>query len=116
MNMTHQLSQIINPVLPDLLGRGGSEAGPPAIGAIISGFIGIFLIFSFVAAFINLLLGGFDWITSGGDKTKLQSARDRLTNSLVGLIIVSAAWAIMMIVGNFIGIEFPNLKIPVIGS
>jgi hypothetical protein len=75
----------------------------------------LFLV-AFVFAFINLLLGGYDWITSGGDKTKLQSARDRITNAIVGLIITGAAWAVMTLVGEFLGIGFPDMPIPTIGG
>lgn len=110
------LAQITNPVLPGALGSGGNTTGPSALGSIIGSLVGVFLILSFMAALLYMLLGGFDWITSGGDKAKLQSARDKITNSLVGLIVVGASWAVMMIVSNFIGIDFPNLPIPIIGN
>ncbi len=110
--MTKYLAQITNPVLPTTLGSGGSEAGPPAIGSLISGLVGVLLIVSFLGALLFLILGGFDWITSGGDKAKLESSRDKITNALVGLVIVGAAWALMTVVGNFLGIQFPNLQFP----
>lgn len=113
----HTLAQqIINPVLPGSLGSGGGDAGPSAIGSLISGFIGAFLIFSFIVAFMYLMLGGFNWITSGGDKTKLQAARDEITNAIIGLVVVSAVWAIMTLVGGFLGIHFPNLQFPTLGG
>jgi len=111
----NRLAQIVNPVLPHTLGQGGSEAGPPAIGSLISGIVGALLIFAFFAAFLYLMLGGFNWITAGGDKTKLQAARDEITNALIGLVVVGAGWAVMTLVGNFLGIEFPNLQLPTIG-
>lgn len=107
---------IVNPVLPGSLGSGGNEAGPPAIGSLIGSLIGIFLILAFVTAFIYMLMGGFDWITAGGDKAKLQGARDKITNAMIGLIVVGSSWAIMMIVGSFLGIDFPNLPIPTVGN
>lgn len=110
------LAQIVNPVLPQNLGQGGNEAGPPAIGSLISSFIGAFFIFAFVAAFFYLLIGGFNWITSGGDKAKLEAARNQITNALIGLIIVGAGWAMMSLVGGFLGIEFPNLQLPIVGQ
>jgi hypothetical protein len=112
--MNKNLAQIVNPVLPGSLGQGGNEAGPLAIGSLISSLVGVFLILAFISTLLYMILGGFDWVTSGGDKTKLQSARDKITNALVGLIVVGASWAVMMIVGNFIGIDFPNLPIPTI--
>lgn len=113
--MNH-LAQIINPVIPGSLGSGGSEAGAPAIGALISGLIGAFLIIAFILAFLYFLLGGFNWITSGGDKAKIETARNQITNALIGLIIVGGAWAMMTLVGNFLGIQFPDLQFPAIGQ
>ncbi|MFZ5534643.1 MAG: hypothetical protein ACOY3M_00635 [Patescibacteria group bacterium] len=110
------LAQIVNPVLPGSLGRGGNDTGPSALGSIISSLVGVFLILALISTFLYMMLGGFDWVTSGGDKTKLQSARDKITNALVGLVVVGASWAVMMIVSNFIGIDFPNLPIPVVGN
>jgi len=112
-----QLAQgIVNPVIPSNLGSGGNATGPSAVGEIISGFVGAFLIFAFFAAVFYLLLGGFTWITSGGDKAKLQASRDEITNAIIGLIVVGAAWAVMTLVGGFLGIEFPNLVFPTIGQ
>ncbi|MBP9814128.1 hypothetical protein KBC80_02940 [Candidatus Woesebacteria bacterium] len=112
--MNIQLAQITNPVIPSSLGSGSNEAGSAAIGSIVGAIVGLLLVAGFVAAFIYLLMGGFDWITSGGDKAKLQSSRDKITNAIVGLIIVSSVWAIMTLVGQFVGIDFPNLPIPTI--
>lgn len=114
--MTRQLTQITNPVLPGSLGSGGNSAGTNAIGMLIGNFIGAFIIFAFIVTVFYFLLGGFEWITSGGDKAKLQSARDKITNALIGMIIVGASWAIMTLVGGFLGIQFPELQIPTIGG
>ena len=114
MNMPQSLAQITNPVIPGSLGSGGNEAGPAAVGAFIGSIVGILIIGAFVLAFVYLLLGGYDWITSGGDKAKLQAARDRITNAIIGLIVVAAAWAVMMLVSGFVGVDFPNIPIPTV--
>jgi hypothetical protein len=110
------LAQITNPVLPGNLGSGGQEAGSSALGAVLGATIGVIMVLSFVVTFIYLLLGGFDWITSGGDKTKLGSARDKITNALIGLVVVGTVWAITTLVSQFIGIDFPNLPIPTVSN
>ena len=97
-------AQICNPVLSPLIGCGGSAAGGTIVGSIISALTGLFLIGGTIATLLFLLLGGFRWITSSGDKQKLQTAQDQITNAIVGLIIMTAAWAIMMLVGQFTGI------------
>jgi hypothetical protein len=51
-------------------------------------------------------IGGFNWITAGGDKAKLQSARDRLTNALIGLVVVVGGWAVLALAGQFFNVDF----------
>ncbi len=58
-----------------------------------------------VAMFFNLVIGGIQWISSGGDQKALDSARRRLTNAVVGLIIVVAAYAIALILEKVFGIR-----------
>jgi len=43
---------------------------------------------------ILMVYAGFIWMTAKGDQQKVQKAKDILTNSLIGLIIVMAAYAI----------------------
>jgi hypothetical protein len=42
-------------------------------------------------------------MTSMGDKHKLQEARDRIVNALIGLVIVIAGWGVLALVGQFFG-------------
>jgi len=52
--------------------------------------------------FLYLIWGGIDWITSGGDKTKTEGARNKITAAVIGLIILAAAWAILSLALNFL--------------
>ncbi len=85
------------------------------IGQLISAVVGTLLIVAALLAFLYLILGGIKWITSGGDKAGMEEARNKITHAIVGLIIVGAAWAIMTLIQNFLGvtiiggtIEFPK--------
>jgi len=75
------------------------------IGALISAVVGTLLIVSALITFVYLILGGIQWITSGGDKTAMEAARNKITHAIVGLVIVASAWAIMALVQNFLGIS-----------
>lgn len=75
------------------------------IGQLISALVGTLLIIAALLAFLYLILGGISWITSGGDKAAMEAARNKITHAIVGLIIVGAAWAIMVLVQSFLGIE-----------
>lgn len=81
-------------------------------GKLIGGTIGLILIISALAAFIFLIWGGIQWITSGGDKTGVEAAQHKIQAALLGLFIVFAAWAIMLVAGQFLGFDLGNLKIP----
>lgn len=117
--MNHILAQIHNPVLPDIIG-GGKNAdyttGGTALGKLIGQLVGALFIAGFLLAFVFLIMGGFSWITSGGDKTKLEKARDEITNSLMGIVVVAAAWAISVLVAKFFGLDLTKLPIPSIGQ
>lgn len=85
------------------------------VGQLISAVVGTLLIVAALLAFLYLILGGIKWITSGGDKAGMEEARNKITHAIVGLIIVGAAWAIMTLVQNFLGVsiiggqlEFPQ--------
>lgn len=74
------------------------------VGQLISAVVGMLLIVAALMAFLFLIMGGIQWITSGGDKAGMEQARNKITHAIVGLIIVGAAWAIMTLVQNFLGV------------
>lgn len=83
------------------------------LGRLLSGAIGAVLVLASLATFLYLILGGFQWITSGGDKAAVESAQKRIQAAILGLFIVFAAWAIMLIVEQFFGISIlRGIKIP----
>lgn len=74
-------------------------------GGIISGAINLVLILVALVFFFILVLGGLKWVTSGGDEKKVGAARAQITNALIGLAIVFAAWAIMKLIETVFGIS-----------
>ncbi|MCB9801833.1 MAG: hypothetical protein H6774_01970 [Pseudomonadales bacterium] len=55
--------------------------------------------------FVYLIWGGIEWITSGGDKGKTESARNKITAAIIGLIILAASYALLRIALEFIGVD-----------
>jgi len=43
---------------------------------------------------ILIIFAGFKWMTSGGNEEDIKKAQKLLTNSIIGLIIILAAWSI----------------------
>ena len=82
-------------------------------GGIISGAVSLVLIVVALVFFFILVWGGLKWVTSGGDEKKVGEARAQITNALIGLAIVFAAWAIMKLIGTIFGIDIlKGLTIP----
>ena len=75
------------------------------INNMVSGAITMVLIVVSLIFFFILVIGGLKWITSGGDEKKVAAARAQITNALIGLVIVFAAWAIMNLIGAIFGIK-----------
>lgn len=81
-------------------------------GKLIGSIVGIALTLATIAAFGFLIMGGIQWITSGGDKAGVESAQHRIQAALIGLLIVFATWALFTVIGRFLGIDVFNLVIP----
>lgn len=54
---------------------------------------------------LYLLYGGFHLMTSGGDPKAIQEAKGKITNSLIGFIIIFLAYWIVQILGQVLGLE-----------
>lgn len=61
--------------------------------------IGAILVFGF------LVWGAIEWITSGGDKSKVEAARNKISNAVIGLIVLAATTALFVVVEEFLGID-----------
>ncbi len=75
------------------------------LGLFISRALTYALAIAGILVFVYLVWGGIQWITSGGDKSKTEEARSRITAALVGLAIVATAWAVIQLVSYFFGIN-----------
>ena len=85
---------------------GGPNAGLEGVSKIISTVIGAMTIVAGIWFLFQFLVGGFNWISSSGDKAKLEDAQKRITNAFIGLVIVVAAWTILAIVSIITGVDF----------
>jgi hypothetical protein len=60
---------------------------------IILGFLGII-------AVLIVLYGGFIWMTSGGDPTKIEKAKKILINAVIGIIVILSSFIIVSFIIN----------------
>lgn len=99
---------ITNPALgPSLQTKSGQQFFSDLLPRIVGlGFLIGVLIFFFV-----MIVGAIGWITSGGDKAAIESARGRITNAIVGLIILFALFALVGAIENFFDVNILSLDI-----
>ncbi len=74
----------------------------------IGGLLSLVMVIASLALLLNLVWGALTWVTSGGEKGKLDEARQRMTNSVIGIVILSSVLVIFMMVQYFLGIEVLN--------
>ena len=73
------------------------------VGSLISSGFSLLLIIAGLIAFAYILMGGIQWITSGGDKGGLEAARNKIIHAIVGLVVVASSWAIVLLLQNYLG-------------
>lgn len=79
-------------------------------GVVTFGFIAGGLIFVFMFIF-----GAIGWMTSGGDKQKLEQSKGRIGNALVGLVILFSLFAVINLVEYFFGVDILNIDLESLG-
>ena len=63
-----------------------------------------------LAAFIMLVWGGFQWLTSVGSPAKISDAKERITSAFLGLMIILASFLILKVINpDLITLKLPGL-------
>lgn len=82
------------------------------IGPVVSSIVTIMLIAAALIALFFLIWGGIRWITSGGDKAKVDTARQTIIASIIGLIIALLAYFVITLVLGVFDLSLTNLTLP----
>ena len=75
------------------------------LGLIISEFLKYFFPFAGLALFVYLLIGGFTYLTSGGDQKAMEKAQGQITNAVIGFAIIFVAFWVVQIFEFIFGIQ-----------
>lgn len=84
---------------------GGSTA---TLSTLINPLITNALIFIGLTAFIVFIFSGFNYITSNGDKAKVEQATNTLQYAIMGIVLAAVAYVITQLVGRVGGFDFTN--------
>lgn len=80
------------------------------IESLISNIISFITVVAGVVFIFFFLIGCINWITSGGDSSKVASARNRIVQGIIGLIVLTVSYTLIALIGNVIGIDILNLN------
>lgn len=96
LSATQALAQLGQVEIPD-------QGYASDIGAIISSMLNLVMLIAAILVFMYLIWGGIEWITSGGDKSKTENARNKITAAIVGLIVLAASYALLQLALSLLG-------------
>ena len=51
-----------------------------------------------ISAFVMLVWGGVQWLTSAGSPAKITDAKDKISSAFFGLLIILASWLILQVI------------------
>jgi len=73
---------------------------------IIGSIINVLLGFLGVVFLVLLLYAGFTWMTAGGDTEKVTKAKTMITQAVIGLVIITAAFTIStFVLGSLVNVS-----------
>jgi len=102
---------IVNP----LLKNGQQQVDDPFLytNNVVQTIFSILFIIGVIYFIWNFLMGAFRFINQGSDPQKVETARNQLTNSFLGLVIMFLLFAILKFIGYVTGIkELDTLVLP----
>lgn len=93
---------------------GGVPSEVGKTGDFFSAIVRLFMIMAGIFSLWQFLSGGFQFISSGGDKGKITEATQKITMSIIGLVTMTGSFILIAIVsqllfGNPTAILNPNI-------
>jgi len=100
----------------DVVGTITVPSGIPSqvggIGSFLTVIIRFFIIIAGLFTLWQFLSGGFTFITSNGDKAKITEATNKITMSLIGLVVIAASFIIIAIASQILFGSFTAILSP----
>lgn len=86
--------------------QGAKEGTATTVQTAIGQIIGLALSFVGVIFLLMMIVGGFMWMTAGGNEDQTGKAKKILTSAIIGLVLIFAAYAITAFVTGTLGTAF----------
>lgn len=83
-----------------------------ALECIFGVILNLVVRFAGIALFLMLVIGGFKYLTSGGNPEETGKAAKTITTAILGLVLLLGAWLIILLIQEITGIELTKFVIP----
>lgn len=115
LRQTDVSADISNPVIGDLGTSEDTSSGSKFITYAVYLWRASITIGS-LAVILFFLLGAFGWITAGGDKGKIEEARNKMTNAVIGLVLLVSSFVLLGFMSKLLfGDNFNILRLTIPG-
>lgn len=91
-------------------------AGLLQLQELVQRIINLIVPAGFIVLLIMLIVGGFKYLTSGGEPKSISSASGTLTWALLGMLFLVLIWLLLKLIESFTGVEVTKFCIGFPGS
>lgn len=86
----------------------GVASGGMPLETFLSIFLGFFTIVGGLMFLLYFVFAALAWLSAGGEKGKVESAKTQMTNAALGLVVIVMAQFIIGIVSSVLGLNILN--------
>ncbi|MBI2267930.1 MAG: hypothetical protein HYU80_00575 [Candidatus Blackburnbacteria bacterium] len=105
-----EIAQLTNPVVDKLSPKSG-EGAVDQLSGILSTIVSVLIIAGALIFTLYFIMGAIRWITSGGDKGQLESARNQVLHAVIGLLVLFSVFALLKLIGVLFNINLLNIDL-----
>ncbi len=112
-------AEITNPVIGNIGKTSFVAESGGTFAYLFVHFWNVVIVVGGIVVLLNFIMAAVEWITAGGDSSKITKARDKIIQSIVGLAILVFSFVLINFIGDLLfGSEFTLLQftIPTPGS
>ena len=100
-------NDITNPALSSLYSGGAGQG----LSVLLTNLWRTAIISGGVAMILFLVWGGLQWMLAGSDKQKVENARNRIMQAIIGLAILASSMAIVFFVQAVLNLDILNFTV-----
>ena len=89
----------------------GDPAKLSDLEKVFGNVVNVALGFAGIVLFFMLIIGGFKYITAGGDPKGIEGARKTLTYAIAGMVLIALSYLILRFIESFTGAPVTEFNI-----